>query len=341
MNSSTTLVILMTLIALGAAVLLLGTPQTEAPAATTTPSPVTTISQPTTGSSAPETPPTVDAGPNLTLSEGERVQLHGQGSSAGGGTLHYRWSVASGQGTFSDPNRLDPVYTAPTICGCEACIPVTLTIMTDQGASATDQLTVRVHGDAVACRSAPRRSPCGATSPCPPQPPITVSRCQPQPLACESPCVPLITPTPPCPRAPVPCCSCPCGSAMLFFWPPEERSAAPGDHATPLIDRHYPAWIDEGTTVRLQGTVNNPACTTVCFAWTASKGTFENADTLTPIYHAPSSDRLGGESVTITLTVRDGFGGSAYDQVRLKIANKDYFGATPTQPENAWLLGQR
>lgn len=339
MNSSTMLVVLASLIALGAAILLLGTPTADTGIVATDSAQVSGVSQIAAAAADPVSP-TVDAGPNLTLSEGERVQLHGQVSTLGGGMLHYRWSVATGQGMFSDPTRPDPVFTAPAICGCEACIPVTLTVTTDAGATASDQLTVRVQGDPIACRSAPASHPCFSTSPCPPEPPVTVSRCQPFQLPCDSPCVPLITPTPACPRAPVPCCSGPCGGAM-FLWPAQSGPAGPGEHATPLIDRHYPAWIDEDTAVQLSGTVNNPTCTGVCFVWTATKGSFENADTLTPIYHAPSSDRLSGETVTITLTVHDAFGGSAYDQIRLRIANTDYYGAKPTQPENAWILGQR
>jgi len=338
MNSSTMLVVLASLIAIGAAILLLGTPAADTVTADT--AQVSGASQIAAAGSDPAVPPTVDAGSNLTLSEGERAQLHGQASVPGGGVLHYRWSVATGQGTFSDPTRPDPVFTAPAICACEACVSVTLTVTTDAGASASDQLTVRVEGDPISCRSASASYPCLSSSPCPPKPPVTVSRCQPFQLPCDSPCVPLITPTPACPRAPVPCCSGPCGGSMLL-WPPEMRPAESGEHATPLIDRHYPAWIDENTAIRLSGTVNNPTCTAVCFAWTATKGSFENADTLTPIYHAPSSDRLSGETVTITLTVRDAFGGSAYDQIRVRIANTDYYGAQPTQPENAWILGQR
>jgi hypothetical protein len=338
MNSNTLLVILMTLIALGAAFFILSPPSDTGPAAAVS-AQTSGVSQIVATAADPASPPTVDAGSDLTLNEGERVQLHGQASSTGG-ALHYHWSVASGQGTFSDPDRADPIFTAPAICGCVACVPVMLTVTTSDGATASDQLTVRVEGDPISCSSAATWNPCAAANPCPPKPAPAVSKCAPFQLPCDSPCVPLITPTPACPVAPVPCCSCPCGSAFVF-WPPTSGSAGPGEHAAPLIDRHYPSWIDEGAAVRLSGRVNNPTCTRVCFTWSATKGTFENADTLTPIYHAPSSERSGGEYVTITLTVHDAFGGTAYDQIRLGIANTDYYGATSTQPENAWLLGQR
>ena len=71
---------------------------------------------------------------------------------------------------------------------------------------------------------------------------------------------------------------------------------------------------EEGATP-LRGTVDNPACLSVCFAWSASKGWFDGADTLSPTYHAPTSHRVGGETVTIKLAVYDGFGNRSFDPV--------------------------
>ena len=69
--------------------------------------------------------------------------------------------------------------------------------------------------------------------------------------------------------------------------------------------------------------IANPGCTSVCFSWSASKGWFEDADTLEPVYHAPMSDRIGGERVTISLVIYDGYGGRSYDQIRIDIDNLD------------------
>ncbi len=81
--------------------------------------------------------------------------------------------------------------------------------------------------------------------------------------------------------------------------------------------------MNESGAVPLQGNIRNPSCESVCFTWTANKGWLENADTLTPIYHAPPSDRIGGETVTISLVVHDAAGSSSYDQIRIKIRNTD------------------
>jgi len=288
----------------------------------------------------------VDAGSNLTLDERESVRLRGALGSTGNGAVSYHWIAAGGRGYFNSAYLQDPVYTAPSICGCEECVLLTLVVTDASGMSASDQIYVRVRGDALACLSSNAAVGCGQTaSPCPPcqstpcQEPPKVDRCQPQPLPCESPCIRHIFPEPACSRTPVPCCDSPCGWSFGFPWTIDDTSVPAADHPSPLIDRHYPTSIDEGGTARIIGKVNNPACTSVCFQWTASKGWFEDENTLTPVYHAPSSDRLGGEQVTITLTIHDGFGGRSFDQIRMYISNLDYRGASSASTSNNWLLG--
>ena len=96
--------------------------------------------------------------------------------------------------------------------------------------------------------------------------------------------------------------------------------------------------MSENGAVTLYGRVTNPACASVCFSWKANKGTFENADTLTPIYHAPMSDRFGGEDVTITLSIHDEYGDEAYDQIRIHINNLNYSGSPAATTSNNWLM---
>jgi hypothetical protein len=105
-------------------------------------------------------------------------------------------------------------------------------------------------------------------------------------------------------------------------WPFDDQAVVhPKDRAKPSIDRHFPREVREGSSTLLAGTINNPACQSVCFTWSASKGWLENTNTLTPIYHAPESDRLEGETVTISLIVYDVAQGRSYDQIRIKIQN--------------------
>lgn len=323
MDSSTTGIMLLGLILVGLAALLLagGVP---APAGSEAVSPQPAPVAASTVQSPPPRPtaaPIVDAGPSITLEERGSARLRAQGYDPSGGMVTYLWSAPAGR--FDDPHALQPVYTAPSVCGCEECIPLTLTVTNRSGVSASDQVYVRVYGDPISCSSSVERSLCAPTpNPCQAQEPVKPHyNCQYEPPPCESSCIHHVMPEPTCPQAPVPCCTSPCGWPLGFLVSSPEQSVRPADHPHPLIDRRYPAYMDEGGAVRITAKVNNPACTSVCFTWTASKGWFEDADTLSPIYHAPLSDRSDGEDATITLTIHDGFGGKSHDQIRIHIRN--------------------
>jgi len=348
-GNNATWLILLTLVAFSAALFLFaGTSPEQAmpeptllgPTASTTPPVVSTPRM--VQAPRPLFSPTVDAGMNFTMSERGSVRLHGEGRDPSGEMLTYHWRAEGGQGYFNNAYLQDPIYTAPSLCACEGCVMLTLTVTNNGGISVSDRLYVRVRGDEITCLSSPTGGPCGPIpcgAPCR-EPVEQRDRCQPDPPPCESPCIRHVMPEPRCSRAPVPCCDSPCGWPMELFWPPEQRTARPADRPTPLIERQYPVSMDEGGAVSLNGRVNNPACTSVCFAWTASKGWFEDDDTLFPIYHAPMSDRPGGEDVAITLTIHDGFGGRGYDQIRIHINNLDYPYPASATPSNNWLLGR-
>lgn len=320
MDSTTTGIMLIALVLGGLALLFLAGGSSE-PVGTEPipPRQPAQIAAPAVTPARPTAPPLVEAGADVTLDEGGSVRLQGQGYDPSGGELTYTWTAPAGR--FDDPHSLQPVYTAPSVCGCEECIPLTLTATNSAGMSASDQLYVRIHGDPISCSGGTSVKSCG--NPCPPQAPARpVYRCEPEPPPCASGCVRHVMPVPACPKAPVPCCDSPCGWPLGFLVSPRQPTT-PADHPKPLIDRHYPAEISEGGAVQLSARVNNPACTEVCFTWTASKGWFERADTLSPIYHAPNSDRIGGEDAAITLTLHDGLGGTSRDQIRIHIRNLD------------------
>jgi len=273
-------------------------------------------------------PPTVDVGDDVVIGERAQVQLAGSVTDPGGGPVSVRWSAEGGLGFFENVNSAQTTYTAPSSCDCETSITLTLTATNSAGLTASDRLVVRVR-DPLRC-PAERSSASGgflvssidlcATgpgSPCPAVPSIP----------CDDPCVSQAPPPPGCSEIPVPCpCDGDCsdGSTSPGGWPfAPSATAHPRDRATPRIGRQYPASIDEEDWVRLQAYVTNPACLPVCFVWTADKGHFEGAETLQPIYHAPATDRRDGETATIRFTVRDGLGGIAYDQIRIRIANTD------------------
>jgi len=330
------------ILAVGLALVLLlpATPEVETPAVSSTspPSQVSEVSRVSHAAYA-GAPPVASAGKNLGLDEYETVRLKGEGYDPNDGTVTYYWSVEGGRGTFDDPHRLQPLYTAPIICGCEECIKLTLTVTNAQGVSTTDQMWVHVRGDPIRCPPlATTWGPCECLprpceAPCPPIRPV--KRCEPEPLPCEIPCVPHISPPEPCESLAVPCvceplCSpceeLPCGPLLGFPWTVGVSAPCPpGASPTPLINRHYPAAVNEGGTVQFHGRVSNPGCHAVCFMWTADKGWFDDPTSLNPIWHAPMSDRCGGEDAHITLTVMGACAGRGYDQIRIHINNPDYW----------------
>ncbi len=325
MDSSIIGIALLSLLVVGLAVLLLaggGTTPVESKVITP---------QPTLGeTNAPESTisrvnivPVVNAGPSMSLEEGGSIRLHAQGYDPNGGQVTYLWNAPAGR--FDDPHTLQPVYTAPSICGCEECIPLTLTVTNEDGVSASEQVYVHVYGDPISCSSSVARLSCPSTSnPCQAQEPVKPHySCQYEPPPCESHCIHHVMPGPTCSQTPTPCCVSSCNWPLGFLASYSEKTSRPADRPKLLIDRHYPAYMDEGGAVRITAKVNNPVCVPVCFTWTASKGRLENADTLSPIYHAPLSDRSGGEDVAITLAIYDGLGGKSYDQIRIHIRNLD------------------
>lgn len=344
MGEGSSWVWLVGILAVGLALVLLFTATPEAPTvpAESPPSQVSVVSQASQAAHAAHavTLPIVNAGKDLILDERETVRLMGEGHDPSGGAVTTYWAAEGGRGRFDDPYRPQPVYTAPTICGCEECIRLTLTVTNAQGVSASDQMWVRVRGDPITCPTLATWGPCE----CPPRPcdvpcvpPVRpTKRCEPEPPPCEVPCVPLISPPEPCAPLPVPCvCEPPCG------WPCDQLPCGPtwtyplslelsvpcppGVRPTPHINRHYPATVNEGGSVQLHGRVSNPGCRPVCFLWKADKGWFDDPSSLNPIWHASMSDRCGGEDACITLTVMDACNGRGYDQIRIHINNLDYW----------------
>ena len=270
--------------------------------------------------------PVVDAGRDRTVGERETVKLSGEGYGPSGTVVTYLWSADGGLGFFENPRSPTTTYTAPSVCDCEERVILTLTVTSESGVSASDSMVLSVR-DPLNCPTETYEAggvfvagidPCryvGAEATCPARPA----------KACASPCITDVPAYSGCPEAPVPCpCSTgDCEGEWTRNWPFGPRPEHPRDRAKPRIDRHYLASIDEGSSMSIKGHISNPACLSICFTWSASKGWLEGADTLQPIYHAPESDRRDGEAVTITLAVYDGSSGRSYDQIRIHIVNTD------------------
>ncbi len=87
----------------------------------------------------------------------------------------------------------------------------------------------------------------------------------------------------------------------------------------PLINRNGPTCVDECSFTQLYSTVALPICTSIRFAWAATRGQFLDPKSPTPIYYAPGTGLAGGEDVLITLTVTDAQGHEYVDQMKLHI----------------------
>ena len=271
--------------------------------------------------------PVADAGADVTVGERETIQLAGSGYDPAGGAVSYLWTASGGLGFFENAHSPTTSYTAPSACDCDDSAVLTLTVTSTSGTVATDQMIVWVRDPATcpsetyetegyfvvvpsdACATDSHVATCPAT---PSEP-------------CESPC---ISEEPADDACPIPAIPCPCatdcegdlGGPSLTFDPPP---AHPKDRAKPTIVRQYPRKVNEGSIVRLEGVIHNPTCQVVCYFWSADKGWFEDADTLTPIFHVPDSDRRDGETVTIKLIVYDGPESYSYEQIRIRIINTD------------------
>ena len=286
-------------------------------------------------------PPVVDAGVDLNLGERQSAHLSGEGYDPDGGRITVQWTAECDGGFFSDPQRLNTRYTAPSICCCERCIRLTLTVTDEQGETASDDLFVRVSGDAITCPS-PTCEPCGE-APCP-EPVVCQVKdpCVRELLPCEGPCVNRIETAVGCATPPEPCCD-PCAWFGGIGWPCDEEgecgwtgplpweeettiittttsSCLPRRTPVPFIYRDYASPVHVGEAIRLFGEVDNPDCVPVCFTWEADKGWFDDVNTLTPVWNAPTTVYHTLEEVCITLTVNDNCGGRAYDQVRVRVA---------------------
>lgn len=88
-------------------------------------------------------PPVVDAGPDLVVDEGQKIQLWATACDPDGDPITVLWTIPCGRGTLDDPRSLTPVYTAPLTSKCEGeVVELVLTVRDICSAEAKD--TVRI-----------------------------------------------------------------------------------------------------------------------------------------------------------------------------------------------------
>lgn len=257
----------------------------------------------------------VDVGGDRIVNERESIDL--QAIVTGAGEFSVAWTADRGLGFFTERSRLDTRYTAPSACGCDDIVTLTLTVVDREGRTASDSLVITVRDPARCPTSSPT---CVCVAPPSPCTPTVRPRCPTPDLPCASPCISQAV-EPSCGEVPFPCPCNECGPIWSAVRP--GANVPPGARPHAQIVRQFPRRMDEGTAVQLTGVVRNPGCVPVCFTWSASRGSFGGGDTLTPVYVAPFVDHPNGEDVTILLIVRDAAGTTSYDQIRLRIDNTD------------------
>lgn len=115
--------------------------------------PITVVAEDCCGGKAQDTiivhvlnvnnPPVVDAGPDLVVDEGQKIQLQASACDPDGDQITVFWTVPCGRGTLDNPHTLTPVYTAPLTNRCEGeVVELVVTVRDACGAEAKD--TVRI-----------------------------------------------------------------------------------------------------------------------------------------------------------------------------------------------------
>ncbi|MGB9757578.1 MAG: VWA domain-containing protein [Candidatus Bipolaricaulaceae bacterium] len=90
-------------------------------------------------------PPVVDAGPDLVVDEGQKVQLQATACDPDGDGITVLWTIPCGRGSLDDPRSLTPIYTAPLTPKCEGeVVELVLTVRDACGAEARDTVKIFV-----------------------------------------------------------------------------------------------------------------------------------------------------------------------------------------------------
>ena len=266
-----------------------------------------------------------------TINEGESIQLHGTVADFDCNIVDFRWQASAG--TLDNPVSLDPVYTAPMIDGCEDLdVEICLIAVDSCGASASDAFILHVlnvnHTPVVELGDA-----------------LVVDEGQSillQPQVYDADCdtltyrwsvngnwgtiqdgafiAPMIDVCEGIDVLVTLAVTDPCGATACDTVCIHVRDT----NRAPIVDLGPDFSVDEGLSIRMKPAVEDPDCDNLRYCWTASKGAFDDATSLSPTFCVPLTECCNGETLTITLTATDPCGLTASDSVVVHINNVNH-----------------
>ena len=302
----------------------------------------TKTTTPVQANSTINTPPTASAGSDRTIQEGQPVTLSGTASDEDDGdTITYRWTHGHSGLTLTNPDTLNPSFTAPSV-DQDTPITLTLTVTDSHNATATDTVTITVTDTPPPVNTPPTAS-AGSDRTIQEGQPVTLSGTasdeddgdtityrwthghsgltltNPDTLnpSFTAPSVDQDTPI------------------TLTLTVTDSHNATATDTVTitvtdtpppvntpPTASAGSDRTIQEGQPVTLSGTASDEDDgDTITYRWTHGHSglTLTNPDTLNPSFTAPSVDQ--DTPITLTLTVTDSHNATATDTVTITVTD--------------------
>lgn len=267
------------------------------------------------------------------VNEGSSIRLHGTVSDGDCNVTKLLWSAPVGH--FDDPTSMDPLYTAPMVdCCAGENVRITLQATDSCGAVGKDSFLLHINNvnhpplvdagqDIWVNEGGTVQLTCSATDPdgdaityC-----WTIKRGG-GVLSDASMLHPVFT-------APM-TDNCNGQDVVITLTATDACGASSSDslvvhvrnvNAPPIVKVGPSFDMKEGTCKRLTAVASDPECGQLTYFWTASRGSFDDPFSATPVFTAPMTDYCDGENVSISLTVTDPCGASACDAFLVHVVN--------------------